>query len=389
MVFRDAECTQLEQIEANSLFHAFCTHPADHDAATAAMTRMYSRINRPVPPILWFESPLQAVLTVAYLQTRRWRRLWRGVRTRCDPQMWNTFKDTFFRNFEDVADVSWDNVGMYQSFAPTPDRKRYREDTVARELQDEIARYFDPLNRANYAPVLMHDIFRDGPTLERLIGNQDWQSESEVALEPSRNQSDLVRSARVDAWNRIHPEAAEPLLTDFAIIERSVGWWWGLENVCLVTDRPCEIHFDRQQRLHNDTGPAIVYRDGWAVYALGGVWVPSNAVLAPETITVAQIESERNLETRRVLLERYGMARYLADSGAQEIHRDRFGVLYERKLSEGDPLVIVKVMNSTPEPDGSFREYFIRIPPQLRTAHRAVAWTFGLRPEQYQPLTEA
>ena len=33
-------------------------------------------------------------------------------------------------------------------------------------------------------------------------------------------------------------------------------------------------------------------------------------------------------------------------------------------------------MNSTPEPDGTRRTYFLRVPPQMRTAREAVAWTF-------------
>ena len=31
-----------------------------------------------------------------------------------------------------------------------------------------------------------------------------------------------------------------------------------------------------------------------------------------------------------------------------------------------------------PEPDGTYRRYFLRVPPRMRTARQAVAWTFGV-----------
>ena len=39
---------------------------------------------------------------------------------------------------------------------------------------------------------------------------------------------------------------------------------------------------------------------------------------------------------------------------------------------------MVEVVNSTPEPDGSRKTYFLRVPPTIGTAREAVAWTFGL-----------
>ena len=49
---------------------------------------------------------------------------------------------------------------------------------------------------------------------------------------------------------------------------------------------------------------------------------------------------------------------------------------------------MVEVVNSTPEPDGSRRTYFLRVPPTTRTATAAVAWTFGMRESEYAPARE-
>jgi hypothetical protein len=132
----------------------------------------------------------------------------------------------------------------------------------------------------------------------------------------------------------------------------------------------------------------VRYPDGFSVFAVHGVRVPENIILQPESITVQQIETERNAEMRRVMIERYGQARYLLDSGAVEIHSDDFGTLYRKEMPNDEALVMVKVVNSTPEPDGSFKDYFLRVPPTMTRAHEAVAWTFGKDEATYQPALQ-
>ena len=50
--------------------------------------------------------------------------------------------------------------------------------------------------------------------------------------------------------------------------------------------------------------------------------------------------------------------------------------------------MVVEVENSTPEPDGSRRTYFLRVPPATRTAREAVAWTFSMTADAYRPSME-
>jgi hypothetical protein len=116
--------------------------------------------------------------------------------------------------------------------------------------------------------------------------------------------------------------------------------------------------------------------------------VPQQVIEAPETLTVAQIRDERNAEIRRVMMERFGHARYIRESGARQINRDDWGTLWRTGVPDDEPLVMVALVNSTPEPDGSFHEYMIRVPPDVQTAHQAVAWTFGLEAHEYVPLAQ-
>lgn len=158
----------------------------------------------------------------------------------------------------------------------------------------------------------------------------------------------------------------------------------GIE-VCTL---PSVVNVDDRNRLHSASGPAFVWLNDIRDYYWHGIHVESYVVENPGRITVADIEAEPNVEVRRVKIERFGQLRYLVASGAQKIHRDDYGTLYRKNMVGEEPLVVVKVVNATPEPDGSFKDYFLRVPPAMRTAREAVAWTFGKTPDNYEPAQE-
>jgi hypothetical protein len=109
------------------------------------------------------------------------------------------------------------------------------------------------------------------------------------------------------------------------------------------------------------------------------------------------------------MIERYrhgheirGVAAYLRDAGARRLHQDAgFGTLWRHDIGK-EALLIVEVVNHSPDPDGSHRHFFLRVDPELRpifpngsfggpqkfTARNAVASTFGLRGEEYGPALE-
>mgnify|MGYP001579500437 CR=1 FL=1 len=63
-------------------------------------------------------------------------------------------------------------------------------------------------------------------------------------------------------------------------------------------------------------------------------------------------------------------------------------ILYRKEVANDEPLVMVRKVNCTPEPDGSFKVYFKRVPPDINTVLQAVAWEFEREPDYYQPLIE-
>jgi hypothetical protein len=155
-----------------------------------------------------------------------------------------------------------------------------------------------------------------------------------------------------------------------------------------VSERHHILQRDEGGRLHSVAGPAVAYPDGWKIYAVHGVRVPEYVIERPHELTTQKIFDEGNAEVRRVMLERFGEERFLLESNTRPVHSDEFGTLYFRPLDNDEPLVMVKVKNSTMEPDGTFKDYFLRVPPTVKTAREAVAWTFGMNEKEYQPQKE-
>lgn len=185
----------------------------------------------------------------------------------------------------------------------------------------------------------------------------------------------------------------ERLIDSWATVATAQNLCVFFSKVAFICDPPGTISLNQENRLHNEFGPALAYGDAqsedeFRLYVWNGVIVPAIVVEAPGRITVEMIEREPNLEIRRVLIERYGMSRYLIDAKAQRIHEDEYGVLYYKEVPEDEPIVMVEVKDATSLPDGSRRAYFLRVPSYVRTAREAVAWTFNLSECEYDPQIE-
>jgi hypothetical protein len=191
-------------------------------------------------------------------------------------------------------------------------------------------------------------------------------------------------------------------------IAKSAGCWLGADKCVVVSERPQAIRRDQRARLHAENAPALIFRDGSALAFWHGVHMPLDVILDHSTLTLERILNESNAEVARVMVSFYGEARFLRDVGAEVVHQDDFGTLYRYRL-HGRDLLMVKVVNSTPEPDGSFKDYFLGVHPELRplpppgtsawewfrshppqalTARNAVASTFSMTGEEYFPVVQ-
>lgn len=119
-----------------------------------------------------------------------------------------------------------------------------------------------------------------------------------------------------------------------------------------------------------------------------GVQIDARIAFQPETITGEEVLGQRNIELRRVLMERMGYDAFLAGVDAEVVHEDRDpgGVrrLLRVPLPDDEPLLALAVQDPS-----TARRYIIRVPPSMRTCHQAAAWIAGFdNPEDYRPLVE-
>ncbi|MFF6988893.1 DUF6745 domain-containing protein [Streptomyces sp. NPDC010273] len=226
------------------------------------------------------------------------------------------------------------------------------------------------------------DRIRTG-VIEDLAGRDTGKEAAEIRL----ILLDAVLGQHDAPWLAAFPADDGPL-DALAAVCRSAGWWWPFARVAVLSERPSALHRDEAGRLDHGDGPALAYPDGFALHAWRGMPVPAAFLAELPTLTPDRIRAEENAELRRVMLEYYGYDRYLTDSGARPLHRDETGTLWRIDLADDEPVVMVEVLNSTPEPDGTHRTYWLRVPPSTRTARAGVAWTFGLDAETYAPQRE-
>ena len=170
---------------------------------------------------------------------------------------------------------------------------------------------------------------------------------------------------------------------------KELHWWFPYDGIVFASERHTILNVDDRGRLHSDKGQAVGYSDGWGLWLWHRVIVPQDVIEKPSKITVKQVESERNAEVRRVMIERYGQPRYLKDSGAELVNSDVFGKLWRKEIPNDEALMMVELLNSTPEKDGSVKTYFLRVPPDMKTAHEAVAWTFNKKQIEYAPIFQS
>lgn len=108
----------------------------------------------------------------------------------------------------------------------------------------------------------------------------------------------------------------------------------------------------------------------------------------PQKITSKQVLDEKNAEVRRVMIERMGYLRFSEEVGAKEIDQDKDTggqrQLLRIELDGDEPLV--GLVCRCPSTD---RQYFLRVPPTMKSCHQAAAWIAGFDdPSLYKPLIE-
>jgi hypothetical protein len=315
------------------LSHALSTQPADRAAAEDAITGLYALLNRPRPEFVWVDSPAAAVQLVP------------------PPEL---------------------------SIPDYPPALENELASLVFELRQRLPpQGNDPLRRL---------------VRESITGMIRGALPDRIGL-AWFGQHDAHYSARFAQLTQAGP-AARRHMELWAEITRSCGWWWPREGRCVIAERPSVIRLEDnggETRLHSADGPAVLYRDGWAVHAWHGTRVPSWVIDGP---TVELVAAERNIEVRRCAIERWGWAEFITEAGLDLVgtSADPGNPGCELRLYDlpykqwGSPTRLLLAINGSLERDGTRRQYGLRVPPWFEDPVDAAGWSYGLTGAQYALL---
>ncbi|MBE1537885.1 DUF6745 domain-containing protein [Actinomadura algeriensis] len=360
---------------------AFAAVPADRSRAEAGIAAAYAAAGLPAPErVLWVPSPLRGAVAAAVLAGHE--KALRAAGT-----------------MDDRVDEALADLGEHADSARAG--ASVRDDVRTRPWETERAAAASGLGARGWPRAwadsggLLWDQVQSLVTRVRNAVGAVAAPDPDAAIGAQDQAAALLRAATLDAVMGQHDAPWLALfeslgrldgpLSGLAEVARNASWWWPYERLAICCERPTELYRDEPGRLHRGDGPALAYPDGFALHAWRGMPIPPDFVASLTDLTADRILHEDNAELRRVMLEIFGYDRYLADTGAKPVHQDETGVLWSIDLPDDEPVVMVEVVNSTPEPDGTYRTYYLRVPPATRTAREGVAWTFGVAEADYHP----
>jgi len=109
-------------------------------------------------------------------------------------------------------------------------------------------------------------------------------------------------------------------------LAKNCGWWAPYTEIVLLQEKPTQIHMVNKQ-LHNETGPAIEYADGFSVHALNGTRMPKWMVMTPaEDLDSKEIAKIKNAEVRAEYIRKIGLEKALGDISNKLLDKDSITV---------------------------------------------------------------
>ncbi|MDZ4835278.1 MAG: hypothetical protein SGJ27_15990 [Candidatus Melainabacteria bacterium] len=226
------------------------------------------------------------------------------------------------------------------------------------------------------------------------------KEETEVALKDPRAHATVLWSANA-SWLPLalscrlldpkHLAEFEDEIDSWAYMFHGAAGFIFADDVCFVCRHPKTMVTNDSGQPHCATGAAAKWVDGFDIHAWRGIMVDEALIKRAHEIKIEEILSEKNAELRRIKLDMFGEERFIRESGSTVVDQDQYGTLYkytfkvQDPLSLDEPLMMVRVRNATRELDGTFKDYYLRVPPNMTTAKEAVAWTFGMSVDDYKP----
>ena len=150
----------------------------------------------------------------------------------------------------------------------------------------------------------------------------------------------------------------------------------------IIADRPEILKLDDEGRLHSETGAAVKWRDGMEQYYWHGVAVPDRWIKDKKSLLPEEALKTVNMDQRKAACEILGWNNILKQLKAKTIDKNKdpqIGTLIEANIPGVGKERFLKVQC------GTGRTFSLIVPPTVKTAIEANAWTYNLSPGDYKP----
>lgn len=333
---------------------ALSTEPIDRQKAKEAVFAAYAAIGKPEPKVLFCDSPQAVPKILTSLLKRQLGKFEWLLKTYSDSQLLEQQWKELGGSLRDQL------VQMYSQL-----RKQLVEQ-LHWQLQMRLAA---PLREQSYEQQLWEQLQLHeqlGQQLQDCISPESWTGEC--------NWFDFCTSV----LNCAH---AQNKWLAFKSLVEQCGWILPYEKICVVCDRPIQLSFDNEARLHAEGEPAIQFADGFSVYAYQGVQLPERyGKIHPLQWRSQWLLEEYNAELRRVLIQGIGYERICQELEATELNSWAEYTLLKIDVDvDEEPILLLKMTC----PSTGFI-HVSRVPPDFESAKEAIRWVnWEIAPEEF------
>ncbi|MEG4206540.1 leucine-rich repeat domain-containing protein [Microcoleus sp. Pol7_A1] len=332
LTYLNLENNQITDLNLSSELIVNSTEPVDRTRAAAAIEFAYAALGKTSPKFIIFCKSPQAAITELtkskfVRETADFRQSYQQLESGCRP--FNLIRER--PNFSKL--MRWES-----------------------QLEQEVGVHFYDYRNDSWPP------FTRKYLLGKICVADFCVSVLRIVLNPDAQK----------AW-----ECLKQLLTE-------CGWIFMFEKICYVCDRPIKLSLDSEYNLHAEGESAIEFPDGYKIYSYHGVTLPEKyGQLHPNQWQASWILSEKNVELRRLLIERIGYDRLCCELQAVELDTWQEYTLLKIDNADVEPIYLLKM---TCPSTGHI--HALRVPPDVRSAKEAIRWVnWDIDPEDFSVQT--
>ena len=166
------------------------------------------------------------------------------------------------------------------------------------------------------------------------------------------------------------PDSGIEKIAPILEVIQQIQWFSLYSDTIIMHEKPTDLRFDEQGRLHSPNAPALLYRDNAACYYWHDQQIPSKWIT--EGLTAVEALREPNTELRRCACELLGYLKIVAELGYEILEEDtdiEIGKLISVKFpvdASGSEHTLEKFVWVTEGHTG--RQFMLAVPPDTTTA---------------------